>query len=204
VADADTHGAAFRAYLHGPPDTANRIDLREHPDIVDHHVAPDRTPAGRWPSDSGQPLALSQQFAVNTILSALEQGPGLFAAVVTLPFTAQQALRVNAGVAEWWLPGSTSAQRLADVAITPLLNPDELTQWRAITPGYGVTGHAGRRQGGPARARPAPALLRRANRGRVFCMSEIRAPEYAKVMIEQFAWWGTALSKARSESVYSG
>jgi hypothetical protein len=36
--------------------------------------------------------------------------------VVTLPFTAQQALRINAGVAEWWLPGSTSAQRLADEA----------------------------------------------------------------------------------------
>jgi hypothetical protein len=28
--------------------------------------------------------------------------------VVTLPFTAQQALRLNADIAEWWLPGSTS------------------------------------------------------------------------------------------------
>ena len=36
--------------------------------------------------------------------------------VVTLPFTAQQALRRNAGIAEWWLPGSTSTQRLADEA----------------------------------------------------------------------------------------
>jgi superfamily I DNA and/or RNA helicase len=36
--------------------------------------------------------------------------------VVTLPFTAQQALRSYADVAGWWLPGSTSAQRLADEA----------------------------------------------------------------------------------------
>ena len=36
--------------------------------------------------------------------------------VVALPFTAQQALRINADIAEWWLPGSTSAQRLADEA----------------------------------------------------------------------------------------
>jgi hypothetical protein len=36
--------------------------------------------------------------------------------VVTLPFTTQQALRVNADIAEWWLPGSTSTQRLADEA----------------------------------------------------------------------------------------
>jgi hypothetical protein len=36
--------------------------------------------------------------------------------VVTLAFTAQQALRLNADIAEWWLPGSTSTQRLADEA----------------------------------------------------------------------------------------
>jgi hypothetical protein len=79
VADADSHGAALIAYLNGPSDRAGRVNLREHPDVVDHHVAPDRTPAGRWPAKPGQPLALSQQFAVNTILSTLEQQPGLFA-----------------------------------------------------------------------------------------------------------------------------
>jgi len=36
--------------------------------------------------------------------------------VVALPFKAQQALRLNADIAEWWLPGGTSAQRLADEA----------------------------------------------------------------------------------------
>jgi hypothetical protein len=41
--------------------------------------APDHTPSGRWPSNPGQSLALSQQFAINTILGTLEQGPGLFA-----------------------------------------------------------------------------------------------------------------------------
>jgi hypothetical protein len=79
VADADSHGSALIAYLNGPSGKANRVDLREHPDVVDHHVAPDRTPAGRWPAKPGQPLALSQQFAVNAIFSALEQRPGLFA-----------------------------------------------------------------------------------------------------------------------------
>ena len=33
---------------------------------------------------------------------------------------------------------------------------------------------------------------------------EPQAPEYAKVMLEQLAWWATALRKARSESVYPG
>lgn len=79
VASADRHGAALVAYLNGPSDKADRVNLREHPDVVDRHVAPDRTPAGRWPADPGQPLALSQQFAVNTILSTLEQSSGLFA-----------------------------------------------------------------------------------------------------------------------------
>ena len=36
--------------------------------------------------------------------------------VVTLPFTAQQALRDHFGVAQWWLPSMSSAQRLADAA----------------------------------------------------------------------------------------
>jgi len=79
VADADSHGAALIAYLNGPSDQANRVNVREHPYVVDDHVAPDRTPAGRWPANPGQPLALSQQFAVNTILRRLEQRPGLFA-----------------------------------------------------------------------------------------------------------------------------
>jgi hypothetical protein len=36
--------------------------------------------------------------------------------VVTLPVAAQQNLRASHGVSEWWLPGQTSAQRLADAA----------------------------------------------------------------------------------------
>jgi hypothetical protein len=51
--------------------------------------------------------------------------------VVTFPFTAQQALRINAGVAEWWLPSSTSAQRLADEAnqYGTYLPDDEAEVW---------------------------------------------------------------------------
>jgi hypothetical protein len=31
-----------------------------------------------------------------------------------------------------------------------------------------------------------------------------QAPQYAKVMLEQLAWWAAALRKARSESAYPG
>jgi hypothetical protein len=79
AADSDSHGAALIAYLNGPASRADRVNLRTRPDVVDHHVAPDRTPSGRWPANPGQPLALSQQFAINTILGTLEQQPGLFA-----------------------------------------------------------------------------------------------------------------------------
>ncbi len=79
VADAGSHGAALTAYLNGPASRADRVNLRARPDVVDRHVAPDRTPSGRSPANPGQPLALSQQFAINTILGTLEQQPGLFA-----------------------------------------------------------------------------------------------------------------------------
>ena len=79
MADAGSHGAAFTAYLNGPASRVDRVNLRARPDVVDRHVAPDRTPSGRWPANTGQPLALSQQFAINTILGTLEQQPGLFA-----------------------------------------------------------------------------------------------------------------------------
>ncbi len=79
VADADSRGAALSAYLNGPASKAYRVNLRARPEVVDHHAAPHRTPSGRWPANPGQPLALSQQFAINTILGTLEQQPGLFA-----------------------------------------------------------------------------------------------------------------------------
>jgi hypothetical protein len=41
VAGARSYGAALTAYLNGPSDQANRVDLRERPDVVDNHVAPD-------------------------------------------------------------------------------------------------------------------------------------------------------------------
>jgi hypothetical protein len=47
--------------------------------------------------------------------------------VVTLPLTAQQALRANARVDEWWLPSRTSAQHLAD----------EATKYGTYLPGSG-------------------------------------------------------------------
>jgi hypothetical protein len=81
VADAVSageYGTALGGYLRGPGRGAVRIDLRERPDVVDSHVAPAHTPAGRWPTRTSQPLALSQQFADNTALRELT-GPGIFA-----------------------------------------------------------------------------------------------------------------------------
>ena len=56
VAGADSRGAALTAYLNGPASIADRVNLRARPNIVDHHVAPDRTPSGRWQADPGLPL----------------------------------------------------------------------------------------------------------------------------------------------------
>ncbi|MFG2548891.1 DEAD/DEAH box helicase [Streptomyces sp. NPDC048581] len=80
VAEADSHGAALTAYLTDPADvrTWDRIDVRDHSDAVLEGVAPDVTPLGRWPAPVAHPLALSQQFAVNTITAELSGGSGLF------------------------------------------------------------------------------------------------------------------------------
>ncbi|MER7761641.1 DEAD/DEAH box helicase [Streptomyces sp. NPDC097619] len=71
-----TPGSAF-----GPE---GRTDVRRRPRTVLDGVAPDRTPAGRWPAPEGEPLALSQQFAVNALRESLtgdqeRPGAGLFA-----------------------------------------------------------------------------------------------------------------------------
>ncbi len=62
-------------------DGAARIDVRTAPSFVLNAVRPDRMPLGRWPSPSDQPLALSQQFAVNQILTRLggDDARGLYA-----------------------------------------------------------------------------------------------------------------------------
>ncbi|MFJ8164294.1 DEAD/DEAH box helicase [Streptomyces sp. NPDC096136] len=66
-----TPGAAFGR--------VGRVDLRLHPEAALAGVAPDRTPAGRWPAEAGHPLALSQQFAVNAVHAELAPAAGLFA-----------------------------------------------------------------------------------------------------------------------------
>src|ERR1700678_3959745 len=50
----------------------NRIDVRRQPLVVRDGCAPDRTPAGRWPSDGA--LVRSEQFAVNEALASLAPG----------------------------------------------------------------------------------------------------------------------------------
>jgi hypothetical protein len=53
-----------------------RIDVRREPLVVRDGCAPERTPAGRWPSDGV--LVRSEQFAVNEAIAELGNG-GLFA-----------------------------------------------------------------------------------------------------------------------------
>src|ERR1700722_18913322 len=54
------------------PVNSDRIDVRREPLVVRDGCAPDRIPAGRWPSDD--PLVRSEQFAVNEAIACL--GPG--------------------------------------------------------------------------------------------------------------------------------
>ncbi|WP_157430873.1 DEAD/DEAH box helicase [Actinomadura macra] len=75
------HGRALDTYLRGgeSPDRATRIDVRERPGVVYDRVAPANVPAGRWPTRPEWPLALSQQFAVDTAIGDLMDGAGLIA-----------------------------------------------------------------------------------------------------------------------------
>jgi hypothetical protein len=52
----------------------DRIDVRRQPLVVRDGCAPDRTPAGRWPSDGV--LVRSEQFAVNEAVACLAAGGG--------------------------------------------------------------------------------------------------------------------------------
>jgi hypothetical protein len=74
------YGAALDAYLQEEQqvDLARRVDVRADPQVVLDQVVPDRVPLGRWPTSSARPLALSQQFAVNSAM-ALSGASGLFA-----------------------------------------------------------------------------------------------------------------------------
>jgi hypothetical protein len=73
-------GQALARYLTGSDQIHAdlRRDLREYPQEVLAGVAPEHIPLGRWPSAVSQPLALSQQFAVNRMLGELGRAEGVF------------------------------------------------------------------------------------------------------------------------------
>jgi hypothetical protein len=56
------------------PVNSDRIDVRREPLVVRDGCAPDRVPAGRWPSDD--PLVRSEQFAVNEAIACFAPGAG--------------------------------------------------------------------------------------------------------------------------------
>ncbi|WP_329433060.1 AAA domain-containing protein [Streptomyces sp. NBC_01280] len=72
VAEGDV-GSALISFLTPEEfvDPATRVDVRTGLREVLDGVRPDRAPVGRWPAETDQPLALSQQFAVNQIMDRL-------------------------------------------------------------------------------------------------------------------------------------
>ncbi|MGI5232540.1 hypothetical protein [Actinoallomurus sp. CA-142502] len=80
TAASDGYGAALTRHLTAPSAVPadDRIDVRERPDVVLDGVSPSALTLGRWPASIDQPLALSQQFAVNGIAAELMHDAGLF------------------------------------------------------------------------------------------------------------------------------
>ena len=83
VLEAGQAGTALLDYLRAEADldAMNRFDVRRLPQMVLESVQPSSMPLGRWLADADKPLVLSQQFAVNRILTSLGQddGRGLYA-----------------------------------------------------------------------------------------------------------------------------
>ncbi|HKN55220.1 MAG TPA: DNA helicase, partial [Amycolatopsis sp.] len=71
-------GAGLATYLAEVP-AGGRVDVRGVRDPLIRSTTPDRIPGGRWPTAVSRPLVISQQFAVNQILSELRDDAGLFA-----------------------------------------------------------------------------------------------------------------------------
>ena len=73
-------GDALKAYLTADDDldAAGRIDVCKNIPVMEDLLAPKRFPVGRWPSPSDQPLAFSQQLAINAMWEKLSSGSGIF------------------------------------------------------------------------------------------------------------------------------
>ncbi|MFI5539071.1 DEAD/DEAH box helicase [Nocardia sp. NPDC051900] len=71
--DSGNVGAALSRYLTEDESTAasGRVDVRRDPSVLLRAVHPRKMPTGRWPEKPTHPLALSQQFAINTIIDEL-------------------------------------------------------------------------------------------------------------------------------------
>lgn len=74
-------GRALRSYLSldDEIDTGARVDVNTQLDVVHAAVAPDRVPLGRWPAKAENPLGLSQQLAVASVMRSLANSAGIFA-----------------------------------------------------------------------------------------------------------------------------
>ncbi len=71
-------GPALTSYL-SPFGTERRVDTLQDRSALLNGVRPEAFPSGRWPADSDRPLAVSQQFAVNSIVAGLGDTAGIFA-----------------------------------------------------------------------------------------------------------------------------
>ncbi len=73
-AGAQGYGPALSSYLSDPLPAAGLVDLRDEDNrrMLREGTNPDAFPSGRWPADRHRALVVSQQFAVNTVISATD------------------------------------------------------------------------------------------------------------------------------------
>ncbi len=74
IKNAAGFSPALASYLSDPEVPERRINLRNARETVLNAARPDAFPLARWPSDVNKPLAVGQQFAVNTVLAELAEG----------------------------------------------------------------------------------------------------------------------------------